>query len=1107
MLLTLFSLTMGYDSWSSSATYSTGSIVTHIGKTWKAVRYVYQNTPPTGSGNWFWELFVDTQIDPVQSDPVEWSSTITYDSGSTVRYDGRLWSAKSYVPLNAPPSGDRGGNYWGEFSLSPDIKTEYFHDTYKVQHGNPDMGMIFEINGRFDNTNHTFGVVTDINNPNCTKTHDTPIDDLLDGSLTIPAEADIVQVYVSWRELEPIDDNFSVLKRLSDVIDICNDQGKQVALRLDCSDGDAGRRGWLPKWLVGDPNNSTDFGKLGKANVSIYSYDGNDCHQPDYGNQIFLDELEEFLNTLSSYRTNGVGKTIDQRITYVDLRVVGRFGEWGGWKNADNFDWGTRDYQRESLEKIINIYDNAFNEAQVLLPVAGQTLDNISLIDPFNGGEPSNEDREKNWAYDYGLNEKRKHHFGLRSDTNYDNQDPYWYHWNKTVGSVTFNTEEFKRWMIKNNWRDHIATYEGTCWFKTDPTDATHRYNSEFRRSYYITSALGYHTNYGTYNDARIDPLHQLSDHSWEEMLNVQGDLFPEFARNVGYRFLLNEIKYDSKIKNSGILFISQKWTNRAYGLAHKNYSLKFELADQNGKIAWSGIESNFPTEVWEKGNIYTVNSALSLDVPNTLQSGQYDLLLSVINDEGNTIIELPMDEYSDKRYKVGSIEVGSKYVSDFVSGHSQFIKVECEDYSGREGAVRVEPSSILDYTTFKPRRVGWFSNDESIEFDFVEIPEDGKYQLTVMAGVITSGKTFEVSVDGGEPVTLTVPTGSAFHEVKPVSTMLSLEKGTRVIKITTPTGSIDFDYFTLRKLGSDEFYIVPEEAELHGVQLVTPTPLDNNCSKVIGYCHSGDWFEKGVSVTEPGYYLVQVRYAKTMSNQTFDITVDGISLSSNNNPDVTGSHSSFKTYNTEVYLPKGQHQLAIKMVNANGGISFNWVKLTKRVEYSTTIEAEEYSRSVLASKHPATLRPTIDSYMSLDGKENQVYYSYVDEATNTSIFRDTDIDNKLLFHSIYIPADDYYTLEYKYSNTEAMTFSITIDEDVTEISKTNVAGHAEHWVVGSLDPKFLTKGLHTVVFEAKTKDASLNLDNFTLRSNYKNEKREGIVKKAFFLPAITKKD
>ncbi len=836
-------------------------------------------------------------------------------------------------------------------------------ETNEILHGNPNAGMIFEPNWTYNDD----GMTHLINNR------------------TIPAETDLVQIYFGWSDIEPTDDQF-VWTRLDAAISSAVSQGRKVIFRMEFSEGDESpRQTYAPTWLwdvKGIPYRLINENPLLK--------------QPYYYDPTYLAELQEAVAAVGA-RYDG-----NPDIAYVDLAAVARCGEWGGWDNADWFPWQSRTQQRETLEAIIDIFDNAFPNSRLIMHDAGQIVEGTP-------DEQTNEQRKYHWAYDYAFDNHPD--WGIRSNTVFGAWD-----WN-LYGS------EFTPWLMRNSWRNHLVVYEGSRW------DSDFYMLSNKQR--YVDNSLGIHTNIGTFNNAGYEAYDDGG------LMAEWNGYFQQLARNVGYRFVLSKAMYNDKVEPSGTFTLSQTWINKGVGRLIDKHPLKVYFVNAaNGDVVWSAADNGFDQTHWEKWNVYELNSTFNL--PANLPHGTYDLKVAMVDGAGNPAIAMPMTDGENKMYRIGTVTVAANEDAYTAPSLGGFVKVEVEDttnYSGFE---------IMTNCALNVKHcIGYSDTGDWAEYDYVEIPHSGVY--TVDFRVSTGAQqSFKLQVDGADVTDVITPPVSSGNYVI-VSRNVNLSAGRHTVKLimTDAGGAINFDWFAFTKQDPDDFVIQNEDytAKSASPLIITIDDLDGTAG--IGFNQTGEWLSYGdVQVPQTGTYLAEFRVATSLPQQSFRLEVDGTDVTGTIVMDNMEGHNNWTTVTKAINLTQGTHTFKFVLVQAGGGINLNWMKFTKQEPFEKTIEAEDFTR------------PSADA----SGETNIQVMTINDGGTAAGIGY-IDTDDNLEYDSVYIPRRGMYRIDFRVQTTWIQSFRLEVDGvDATgTITPPNANGS---WITVS-KTILLTEGSH----------------------------------------------
>lgn len=173
---------------------------------------------------------------------------------------------------------------------------------------------------------------------------------------TIPAEADVLQISITWFDVEPqqgvYDWNTPKIKHVLDAAVKCD---RKVGLRIASSW--SGYSIPIPKWLVdaGVPLFAPDSTWASEA-------DGRNLFEPAWWNQTYIAAYRQFVKAYGE-RFNG-----DPLIEWIDMRYYGFWGEGHRWGSREP--WPPHVNKRNLLMSFIDMYFDAFPSTPLLVNLA-----------------------------------------------------------------------------------------------------------------------------------------------------------------------------------------------------------------------------------------------------------------------------------------------------------------------------------------------------------------------------------------------------------------------------------------------------------------------------------------------------------------------------------------------------------------------------------------------------------------------------------------------------------------------------------------------------------------------------------------------------------------
>ena len=353
--------------------------------------------------------------------------------------------------------------------------------------------------------------------------HDRHIDTLISGDFSrIPSQIRYLQFLIAWEDLEPLAEQWE-FTRLDALLNALRVDGRQAILRLDCSPGDYPANNGYPAWLL------DSFPASQKREIPYQDPQGSTRMEIRYDNPEFQRLLARFLTALAD-RYDG-----HNQIEYIDIRVVGNFGEWAGWEDDHHFSFLN---QRDTLHKILTMYTSVFKNTLLAMEISGGQS---YRGDPWS--------RVRNWSYD-ALFDLRIGNLMARTDTNTSGMDYF----------SRAPTDQFlNSWLLDAIYPLRLTTSEGAgAW------------RDYFRKiqntTQYIDNALyRFHSNFIGFN--------LLDGDHWPLLEEICGGNLDRLGRNMGYRVRPAHVLV--VVTGSGddfMITIDHTWVNGGYGVVPSGY-------------------------------------------------------------------------------------------------------------------------------------------------------------------------------------------------------------------------------------------------------------------------------------------------------------------------------------------------------------------------------------------------------------------------------------------------------------------------------------------------------------------------------------------------------
>lgn len=192
--------------------------------------------------------------------------------------------------------------------------------------------------------------------------------------------------YVSWKELEPTEGGFAFEQWEKDAWEQDGARGKHVVFRVYIDY--PGRASGLPDWLK----------KQGVTQTSYSHHQGG--LSPDYNHPQMIAAMEKFIAALGRRYNN------HPRVAFVQLGLLGHWGEWHCWPQDDELYAST-----ETEKRVAEAYREAFPNKLLMARYANEatgSMPRMGFHDDYFPGDTDGEDwkflpkirqfgREENW--------------------------------------------------------------------------------------------------------------------------------------------------------------------------------------------------------------------------------------------------------------------------------------------------------------------------------------------------------------------------------------------------------------------------------------------------------------------------------------------------------------------------------------------------------------------------------------------------------------------------------------------------------------------------------------------------------------------------------------
>ncbi len=408
-----------------------------------------------------------------------------------------------------------------------------------------------------------------------------------------------VYMRLAWSYLEPKEGRFN-WSYLDTPAQRWISKGKQIALRIICSDMLTDEASWLrkqprayatPKWVE-------DAGAKGwRFHPWKGPADDGPFWQPDFDDPVFLEKLDGFLAALAA-RYDG-----DPNVAFID---VGSFGVWG---EAHMGRQAGKKYTGQTVRRHVDLYCKHF---QKTLLVA-----NDDFISRPGGRE----------ALDYA----RQRGLTLREDSllNQGGERAY------------FHAE-----LAEPFWPRRPVILENTPWGLGHKRGNWNRGGIE-----YLHAVEDYHASYA-------------SIFWWpREFYKSNKELIDKINRRLGYRLQLIEAAWPAQVELDKPFSVATAWRNAGVAPCYPGGFPAITLKDHPGGIVATLVDAglalrNLPVGPPSQAESRRHRAEFQL-ASDLVKPGTYQVFVSIGSRIGTPQIELPLDaDDGHRRYRLGQIEV-----------------------------------------------------------------------------------------------------------------------------------------------------------------------------------------------------------------------------------------------------------------------------------------------------------------------------------------------------------------------------------------------------------------------------------------------------------------
>lgn len=335
---------------------------------------------------------------------------------------------------------------------------------------------------------------------------------------------------------------------------------------------------------------------------------------PDWNDNYFLTRAEKLLNALGQKYNN------DPRVGYIDIRIYGNWGEWHSYFSGNGFDGqvpypsssGAQAITTDTLKRIVRMHAVAFPNKQLLVLQGGSGVaEGVNYAMSLNSTTTPAIQRPIGWRLDcWG--------------------DP------SNMGNVTGKPQ----WTtMQDRWKISPVTGE-PCGTLTSGSSLWPNLPQQVKT--YHLSLLG-NGNIG----------------NWNSLTTSDKNTFIDSGKNMGYRYVLNDMVYQSQVTTATSFILTSHWSNVGVAPTYDTWIPTVQLKNSSGSVVWEGNSTLNLKNLLPTGST-PVTQNDSFQISPVVPTGTYSLSL-VVKDSQNYYkpMELAIkNRNSDGSYTIGTVTV-----------------------------------------------------------------------------------------------------------------------------------------------------------------------------------------------------------------------------------------------------------------------------------------------------------------------------------------------------------------------------------------------------------------------------------------------------------------
>jgi hypothetical protein len=373
-----------------------------------------------------------------------------------------------------------------------------------------------------------------------------------------------IYLRLAWSYLEPEEGKYN-WEIIDKVINQWTSKGYTISFRISCKETDKNNLFATPKWVI-------DAGARGQFTQASWS-DSIDGWEPDYGDPVFLEKLENFIKAFAGRYDN------KNMVEYVD---IGSYGDWGEGHTASS---SLKDWPVEVIKKHIDIHLAHFKNTV------------LAISDDIVGS------REQ---YD-GSREEILEYIVSKGITLRDDGISVKWFADRFGKSTMRNPEYFDRVWLNKPTILELEHYEPTV-----------RNNTWKNGEPFIASAEEIHATFAGFHGYP------------REWLSENPEVAAYMANRLGYWYFIKSVEVISNWSRGTTQFVKLVWENHGYAPAYHKYRLFMKFAcekDNSATFQQECIEAD--NKAWMPGRI--IGERYAVKVPENIKAGRYKILVKLV--------------------------------------------------------------------------------------------------------------------------------------------------------------------------------------------------------------------------------------------------------------------------------------------------------------------------------------------------------------------------------------------------------------------------------------------------------------------------------------------